>query len=350
LTFLFLGLDGLDFDLVQEYDFGEKVDGTPVSFSRLDQNLPEAMSQQGNDRNNTGHWTFYVWGAMASGQLQTPEFRQEHPLPGEVEWPLNKKYVQRFPSSFTRYLKGRLKGRERYKSFAWDEFDSVKVVNFPVCIPEYCENCEIMRRDAISRDYENLEFQVLQKEINHAIENDYDAVFAVTRRVDCICHGATSPGNFGAEDEDKMFRGLADVSFEEVHESGTAWTEFVENDMQKNNSEEQRRRAEEIKDAVLAHVEQSYDEAAALVNGINWEGVSEHVVVSDHGFGKLGAGSVNAHSRNAVLSCSFGRYRRMSQFIENWRSDLPGDLETGEAHEQTEEEKVKEQLEALGYT
>lgn len=350
MTFLFLGLDGLDFDLAQEYEFNSKVSDTPVHLGRLDQDLPETMSEKGNDRNNTGHWTFYVWGAMASGQLKTPEFRQEHPLPSDVEWPLKKKYLKKFPTSFKRYLKGRLTGRPRFKSFAWDEFDSVKVVNFPVCIPEYCENTEVVKDDAISRDYNDLEFNVLLREINHAINNDYDAVFAVTRRVDCICHGATSPGNFGADEEDEMFVDLADAGFEEVHESGTPWQEFVENDMETDNTESQRERAEKLKQAVLDHVQTSYDEAAGLVNGIDWEGVSDHVVISDHGFGKLGAGSVNAHSRNAVLSCSFARYRQMSQFIQKWRDDLPEDVEVSESQESSTEEKVKEQLEALGYT
>lgn len=350
MTFLFLGLDGLDFDLATEYDWNSKVSDTPVDLHRLNQDLPTVMSERASDENNTGHWTFYVWGAMASGQLETPEFRQEHPLPSEVEWPLSKKYVQRFRGSFKRYLKGRVKQRPWFQSFAWDEFDSVKVVNFPVCIPEYCENCEIVRRDAISRDYADLELNVLQREINHAIENDYDAVFAVTRRVDCICHGATAPGNFGASDEGEMFEGIAGAGFEEVHENGTPWSEFVEADMECDNSELQESRAEKIKQAVLDHVQQSYDEAAGLVNGINWDGVSEHVVISDHGFGKLGAGSVNAHSRNAVLSCSFNRYRRMSQFIQEWRGDLPDEMETETAQDSTTEEKVKEQLEALGYT
>lgn len=350
MTFLFLGLDGLDFDLAQEYNFNDKIRDTPVNVGRLDQDLPETMSEKGEDKNNTGHWTFYVWGALASGQLSTPEFRQEHPLPSDVEWPLKKKYLKKYPSSFKRYVKGRLIRRPRFKSFAWDEFDTVKVINYPVSIPEYCENCELVKDDAISREYKDLELNILKREINHAINKDYDAVFAVTRRVDCICHGATSPGNFGADDADEMFTDLADAGFEEVHESGTPWQEFVENDMETDNSEDQRMRVKDLKQAVLDHVESSYDEAAGLVNGINWDGVSEHVVISDHGFGKLGAGSVNAHSRNAVLSCSFGRYRKMSQFIQSWRNDLPENLETEEAVEESTEEKVKEQLEALGYT
>lgn len=357
MTFLFLGLDGFDYRLCEEYEFNDKIEDTPVQFNKMVQNLPNVISEKGEGDLNTGHWTFYVWGAIASGQVLTPEMRQEHPHRNNVEYPLKLKYLCHAPKSLLRYVKGRLKRRPRYKSFAWDDFKNVKVINYPIHLPEYNQNSELMRDDATSRDYGPLELDLLKTEINNALRKNYDAIFVVTRMVDCICHGATSPYNYGSEDFDEWFQQNTGQSFEDFHESGMDIRDFAEREGELDVEDDHRMTAVEMKQQVLDHVEESYDKAAELLNAVNWEQVDEHVVVSDHGFDSLGAGSVNAHGRNGVISCSFGYWRKMSGFIRNWREALENKMQKtdydkqGEEFEgdKSEEEKIKEELEALGY-
>lgn len=386
MTFLFLGIDGLDHQLCRRFGTFDDVDA-PIQIRELDQDLPEAVSQRGDARNNDGHWTFYVWGAIASGQVETPEIRQTHPLRDEVEYPLKWRYIRYAPRSLLRYLEGRLPlgwtdrirdaapdrlwrllpdrltgfvdglgpRRPRYGSFAWDDFDTVKVINYPIHLPEYCRNCNLVRDDAISRDYGPQEPQLLAAEINDALQKGYDAVFAVTRFVDCICHGATHPDNYGADDMDDWMRQSGGVSFDELHGMGAdvdePWKRIEDLDVPAERQEAKR----EITEQVFGHVEDTYESAAELVENVRWWDVDEHVLVSDHGFDKLGAGDVNAHGRSAVLSCSFGYWPTMTRFVEGWREALHRKLwedpsgSGGEAVEASEEERVKERLADLGY-
>lgn len=353
MTFLFLGLDGLDFNLCQEYGFEEKLnEDVPVNLQRLKQNLPDVISEKGEGKLNTGHWTFYVWPAIASGQIETPAMEQEHPLPSEIEYPLKLRYYLKHPKAALKFLRNRLERRPRYKSFAFDDFKNVKVINFPMSLPEYNRNAELVRDDAMSRDYGPMELDLLKTEINNALRDNYDAIFVVTRNTDCVCHGATHPGNYGEESIDDWFKEEVGKDFEEMHESGMDVRDFMEDmELDPENPED----AVKIKQAILDHVEDSYDDMADLVNSINWEDVDEHMVISDHGFDSLGAGSVNAHGRNAILSCSFGYWRKMSGLIPNWRKALQNkldekDQEDEEFQGKSKEEKVKENLEKLGYT
>lgn len=357
MTFVFIGIDGLDYNLWNEFGLEDELgDDCPVQFRKLEQNLPDVISEQGQGKLNTGHWTFYVWPAIASGQVLTPEMRQEHPSPNNVEYPLKKKYLRHAPRSLLRYVSGRLRRRPRYKSFVWDSFENVKVVNYPLHLPEYNENAELFRDDAMSRDYGPKELELLQAEINNAVRENYDAVFVVTRIVDTKCHGATHPANFGGKESvDEWFESSLDKSFEEIHENGMDVNKLAEN-MEIDIDPETRQDSIQIKQEILDHVETSYREVVKLLSAVNWESVDNHVVVSDHGFDALGAGSVNAHGRNAVLSCSFGYWRKMSAFIESWRPALMEAVEqTGEDEEQvfeggkSEDDKIKEELEALGY-
>lgn len=353
MSFLFLGLDSFDFNLANEYDFEEKLDeDVPVTFTRLEQNLPDVISEKGQGRLNTGHWTFYVWPAIASGQIETPAMEQEHPLPSEVEYPLKPSYYLKHPKSILKFIRNRLDRRPRYKSFAFDDFENVKVINFPMSLPEYNRNADLVRDDAMSRDYGPMELDLLKTEINNALKENYDAIFVVTRKVDCICHGATHPGNFGEDSLDSWFENAVGKSFEEMHQGGMDVRDFAdEMELDSDNPED----ALKIKQAILDHVEESYDEAADVINSINWDEVDEHMVISDHGFDSLGAGSVNAHGRNAVLSCSFGYWRKISGLIPNWRTALQNKLDekdstNEEFEDKSQDEKVKEKLEALGYT
>lgn len=51
--------------------------------------------------------------------------------------------------------------------------------------------------------------------------------------------------------------------------------------------------------------------------------IPEHyLIVSDHGFGDYGEKGLEAHSRDAVLASSFADYSQMTDFVENWRTDL----------------------------
>lgn len=354
MTFLFIGLDSFDDRLCEEFNVNEKLEDTPVRFKRLEQNLPDIISKQGQDKLNTGHWTFYVWPAIASGQTLTPEMRQEHPSPSEVEYPLKLKYLQHAPKSILQWVRNRLKGRPRYKSFVWDDFENVKIINFPMHLPEYNENAELVRDDAISRDYGPEELELLKAEINSALERNFDAIFVVTRAVDCVCHGATHPGNYDSEDVDEWFTSSIGKDFNEVHENGMDIEDFADNNAELDDCVDS---PVELKQQILDHVGDSYDEAVELLKAVNWEQVDDHVVVSDHGFQALGAGSVNAHGRGAVLSCSFGYWRKMSEFIDNWRPALleavkenNKDEEGEEFKEENQDEKIKQELEALGYT
>lgn len=342
----------MDYNLAQEYGFADKLDDdVPVNLTRLEQNLPDVISSKGEGRLNTGHWTFYVWPAILSGQIQTPAMQQEHPMPTEVEYPLKTSYYLKHPKALLKFVKNRLKRRPRYKSFAFDDFENVKVINYPMSLPEYNRNADLIRDDAMSRDYGPFELKLLRTEINNALRQNYDAVFVVTRMVDCVCHGATHPGNFDAETVDEWFEQEAGQSFEDMHEGGMDITEFAERlEIDSSNGES----AVQMKQAILDHVESSYDEVAELFNGINWDEVDEHMVISDHGFDSLGAGSVNAHGRNAVLSSTFGYWRKMSGLILNWRDALQNKLDDKqdggeEFEEKSQEEKVKEDLEKLGY-
>lgn len=350
MTLVFLGLDGLDYELVQRFDafdFSDDED-IPVELHELEQDMPKYISEVGEAWNNVGWWTFYLWGAIASGQIRTPEMRTEHPLPGEVEYPLKWRYIKKNPGFLKRWLLGRVKQRPRYRSFAWEDFENVKVINYPLCLPEYCEECDLFRDDASSRDYSQAELRLLAAEINTAIEQGYDAVFAVTRIADTVCHGATHHDNFNEESQKAWVESVVGQSFEEWHESGMNFEEYLD-EGEVDSDEEREEKKQEIVEEVLEHVSDTYESLEALVRSINWEGVEEHVIVSDHGFDRLGAGSVKSHSPHAVLSCSFGRWRKMSQFIENWREELPMDIGEEEYEEKDTEEKVKKRLEDLGY-
>jgi len=310
------------------------------------------MSEKGQEEALFGHWTFYIWGAIASGQLRTPQMRQEHPLPKDVEYPLKLSYIKQYPKSVLNWVKGRLKRRPRFKDMVFDRFENVKVINYPLSLPEYNKNAALFKDNATSRDYGDKELEMLAAEVNDAIQKNYDAVFVVTRAVDCICHGATAPGNFEAESYDEMMENVIGKGFDEWHENGMDAQDYIQK-REVETGDEQAQDKEELVDTVLNHVETSYSKLEQFVRSLEWEGVNNHVVVSDHGFDKLGAGSVKAHGRHAVLSSDFCSYRKMSDFILNWRSDLEKAVEENESEEfegDSTEEKVKQQLEKLGYT
>lgn len=352
MTFVFIGLDGFDYNIASDCNFNEEIKDTPVHLQKLRQDLPDVISEKGNGKDPTGHWTFYVWPAIASGQIQTPEMRQNHPSPSNVEYPLKWRYYRDNVKALKRYVSGRLKRRARYKSFVFDDFENVKVINYPLHLPEYNRNADLIRNDAISRDYGPLEMKVLATEINEAIKQNYDAVFVVTRKIDCHCHGATSPANYGSEDVDEWFNDSIGKSFDEVHESGMDIESFAEEDGELDISDSHEKEALELKKQILDHVENEYQEAADLIKAVNWDGVDEHMVISDHGFQSLGAGSVKAHGRDAVLSCSFGYWRKISGLIPNWREALENAVEENDSESfegKSTEEKVKEDLEKLGY-
>lgn len=355
MTFLFLGLDGLDYEFVERFDCFDFSDdkNIPIEFEHLDQNLKEVQGEKGEQEALYGHWTFYVWGAIASGQLETPQMRQEHPLPENVEFPLKLDYISENRKSVWNWFKGRLKRRPRFKSFVFDEFENVKVINFPLSLPEYTRNTALFKDDATSRDYGSKELEMLAAEINDALDKNFDAVFAVTRNVDCVCHGATSPGNFGSSDYDELMQSVVGKGFDEWHEHGMDASEYM-TERQVSEADGNKDGKDALIDAVTDHVERTYRKNEEFVRSLNWEDVDNHVVVSDHGFDKLGAGSVKAHGRHAVLSSDFCRYRKMSNFVLNWRNDLREAVESVDDSDQvfegqSQEEKVKEELEKLGY-
>lgn len=353
MTFLFLGLDAMDHELVERFDVIQNNENIPFELSHLEQDMRDRFQDREDVKDSVGHWTFYLWPAIASGQIETPEMRTEHPLPDETEWPLKWKYLKKFPKSFLRYAKGRLTGRPRYKSFVWDEFENVKVINFPVSMPEYNENADLIRDDAISRNYGPKELDLLRTEINTALAQNYDAIFVVTRFIDTTKHGATQPSNYGAQDHDEWFEDVVGRDFESVHEEGVEAEDFIDEEKDTEEEFQERGDASEVAQSVMDHVREAYENVETMVENIMWDEVDEYVVISDHGFQMLGAGSVNAHSRHAVLASSLGEVPKMSQWIQVWRERLEDKLKDDQDEEKfkgrSQEEEVKEKLEALGY-
>lgn len=342
MTFLFLGLDGMDFELMEEFDFEAP---EPVNLSKMKQDLPEVIAENGSSFDNDGWWTFYVWGAIARGNIQTPEMRQEHPTRSEVRYPHSEDYFYGEPSQDDETF---LMDDPAY--FAWDFFENVKVINYPIHLPEYCRNCKLFRKDATSRDYGPTELQLLKAEINTALQQNYEAVFAVTRVIDCNCHGATMPSNHGSDSVDDWFENRVGKDFEEMHDEGINPSDFDRYE----SGDGSERPAVKIKQDILDHVQESYDGVENFLKAIDWSEVTDHVVISDHGFDKPGAGSVNAHGPYSVFSSSLGSWDKMSGFIMNWRQVLEQKFEEREDKEEfegdkSEEEKVKDRLEKLGY-
>lgn len=61
-----------------------------------------------------------------------------------------------------------------------------------------------------------------------------------------------------------------------------------------------------------------------------------YLIVSDHGFGEFGTKGIEGHTEDAILASNFADYNSMTEFCENWHSDL--------------DEVVRaDQMEALGY-
>lgn len=353
MTFLFLGLDAMDYEYVERFDVIQENQEIPFKLRELDQDLRDVFQERDDVKDSVGHWTFYVWPSIASGQIETPEMRTEHPLPDETEWPLKLKYLKKFPKSFIRYAKGRLKGRPRYKSFAWDDFENVKVINYPVAMPEYNENADLIRDDAISRNYGPKELDLLRTEINTALAQNYDAIFVVTRFIDTTKHGATQPGNLGHQSHDEWFQDVVGRDFDSVHEDGVKAEDFLDEDGEASEEFQERGDATDIAQTVMDHVRKAYEDVEVMLENIMWDEVGEYVVMSDHGFQMLGAGSVNAHSRHAVLASSLGHVPKMSQWIPVWRKRLEDKLKDDQDEEEfkgrSQEDEVKEKMEALGY-
>ncbi|MDY6769780.1 MAG: hypothetical protein SVU88_02295 [Candidatus Nanohaloarchaea archaeon] len=328
MTFLFLGMDGMDHELADHFGVTHADDDHPVHLKRLEQDMPEHLADEPGERRDVGWWTFYLWGAIAAGRIDTPHMEIEHPSPDDLKYP----------------------DKEGY--FAWDAVDGdVRVVNWPISLPEYQEDCGYFRGDRISTDYDQLEPFLLLMEINKAIERNYDAVFAATRIVDTHQHAATEPGNYNAQGYDHFAEGFTGHGFEELHEIMVDATEWAADPDAEQPAEAVEAR-ESIIDAVLNWLEGVYTQADDIIKGVNWEGVEDHVIVSDHGFDRLGAGDVKSHGPAAVISSSLGEWENMSEFIPGWRGEALERIEAhdpGETVEVDQEEEIQRRLRELGY-
>lgn len=327
MTFLFLGLDGMDYELAEEFDQLHRDDeDIPVELQRLEQDMPEYLADDQDGFDPLGWWTFYLWGAIASGKLETPMMEIEHFSPDDLD----------------------------YKSgvFPWEDPDlDVKVINWPICLPEFNYRAEYFRDDRVSTDYDRIETHMLRKEINHAVEEGFDAVFACTRIVDTSQHAATRPENYNAESHEQMVQGFAGRSFDDLLNLLPTAHDIVEADQLPGNDARQVK--ENLVDAVFDWVAGLYQELdRSLLQRINWDGVDDHILVSDHGFDRLGAGDVRSHGRNAVISSSIGDWGKMSEFIPGWRREfdelMAEKADTGTVDRDRDAE-IRQRLADLGY-
>lgn len=338
MTFVFLGLDGMDYELCQEFDvnFDDRKD-IPVDLKHLDQDMPQVLGEDG-EFEDLGWWTFYLWGAMAIGEIETPQMEITHPLPKDLSYP--------HPLEYFHYDNDPPREMDDY--FAWDMFDKVRVVNYPISLPEYCRDTYLVKGDAVGTDYDQVEPHMIVTEINDAIRKGYDAVFVVTRLIDTRCHAATEPVNYNAEDNDHLLEAFTGKNFEDIQELGVDVAEVSE---QSTVPEEAENLKQDFTDAILEWVGGVYQEAENIIRAINWEEVDNHVIISDHGFDRLGAGNVRSHGPHAVLSSDFLEYDKMSEFIQSWRKDLAENVEFSkeEFEDVSKEEEVKKKLADLGY-
>jgi len=309
--FLFLGLDSCDLKLAKEFEHFEDL---PFDLKPLEQDIPQVISKRGQKMEYTGWWTFYIWGAILSGQIMTPEMEQKHPTPNDVEFPDWKKNTKV-------WLKNRLKRKPRYDSFAWEDFDRVKIINYPIHLPEARKNCAFFsdKSNKTSREY-NSELEMMKMEINEAILHDYDACFVATRFLDCMSHSASHPKNHGHENLDSWVKESIDMSFEEFHGEGAEFDKLTPSDNLQDL--EKKESSDKMANEIINHVSHSYEFLAEILKQIYWSKIDNYMVVSDHGFNFLGSGSVRAHSERAVFDSNFCDFRVMSNLIRHWRSDL----------------------------